>query len=310
MLNFIVNPSSASGNATKIWKSVSAKLADRKITYNAHLTTGSGSATEFARQICQNESDPTIITIGGDGTVNEVVSGISDFSKVTFGYIPAGSSNDLARDIGLTCDVDKALDAVLNPKEFIMLDIGHVKAGEDEKNFAVSCGVGYDASICHEADDSSIKTTLNKFGLGKLTYVIIALKQLAKAPRLSCTVKYDDNEPVRLSRFLLVTAMNHRYEGGGVMFCPEAKYDDGILDICCAHNMSKLKVLGVLPKTYSGKHVGTKGIDINKAKKIVVTTSEPAPVHADGEPMGVHSEIIIELNKTQLRMILPSQSAK
>lgn len=303
MLNFIVNPSSSSGNASKLWENVTKKLAKENISYNAHLTDGPGSATKLATQICNSEPSPTIVVIGGDGTVNEVMCGITDFSKVTFGYIPAGSSNDLARDLSLTTDYKQALAAILNPSEYITLDIGHVKAGEDERNFAVSCGVGYDASICHEALNSGIKNFLNKLHMGKLTYVVIALKQLAKAPKLSCTIKIDDNEPFSYKKFLFVAAMVHRYEGGGLMFCPEAKYDDGIIDLCAAHDLFKPKVLRILPTAYKGNHTKFKGIDIMKGHKFVITTSKPAHIHTDGESCGIHSEVVIDLNASKLKMI-------
>lgn len=303
MLNFIINPTSSSGNAEKIWQKVSKILAKKMITYNAHLTKGPGSATDFARQICAGEETPTIVVIGGDGTVNEVLSGISDFSKVIFGYIPAGSANDLARDLKLNSDTDDALSAVLEPKEYIMLDVGNVKAGEDERNFAVSCGIGYDASICHEALNSTIKDTLNRFHLGSLTYVVIALKQLIKAPRLSCTITLDDGNSFKFTKFLFACVMNTRFEGGGIMFCPNAKYDDGILDVCCAHNIMKPKVLRILPTAYKGEHIRFKGIEQYRAKKVVVTSSSPACVHADGESVGIHSEMVVTLNKGQLKMI-------
>lgn len=303
MLNFIVNPTSSSRNAEKVWKKVSKQLAKKMVTYNAFLTDGPGAATAFAREICEKEENPTIVVIGGDGTINEVFTGISDFSKVTLGYIPAGSSNDFARDIELTNDPEKALEYVLNPTKYIMLDVGKVKAGDDEKNFAVSCGIGYDASVCHEALNSSIKDTLNKFHLGKLTYVVIALKQLIKAPRLNATITLDDNEPIELKKFIFAAVMNHRYEGGGFMFCPAAKYDDGVLDVCSAHGISKLKVLRVLPTAYKGMHGRFKGIKICTAKRVVITTSMPACVHADGESVGIHSEVVITLNDSKLKMI-------
>lgn len=303
MLNFIVNPSSSSGNAARIWEHVTKKLAKENISYNAHLTDGPGAATRFAREICASETNPTIVVIGGDGSVNETMCGITDFSKVTFGYIPAGSSNDFARDLDLTSDYKKALDAILNPSEYIMLDIGKVVAGEDVRNFAVSCGIGYDAAICYEALNSNTKDFLNKIHLGSLTYVILAVKRLAKAKKLSCTISIDNEEPVSFKKFLFACAMVHRYEGGGLMFCPEAKYNDGILDLCFAHSIPKLKVLRVLPTAYKGNHVAFKGIEIRKGKKFTIQVSEPAHIHTDGEPCGIHSEMTVELNAAQLRMI-------
>lgn len=303
MLHFIVNPTSSSGNAAKVWEQVSKELARKNVSYNAYLTTGPFAATQFAREICERDELPTIVVIGGDGTTNETLTGIDDFSKVTFAIIPAGSGNDLVRDLELNTDYKEILNAILNPKEYIMLDIGRIRAGEDVRNFGVSAGIGYDASICHEALTSNIKSTLNKFKLGNLTYVIIALKQLAKAPKHSCTLQLDDNEPIKFSNYLFIATMIHRFEGGGLMFCPDAKYDDGLIDICAAHNLWKPWVLRILPTAYKGKHGRFKGIDLYTAKKITIHSSVPAPVHADGESVGVHSEITVELNAAQLKTI-------
>lgn len=304
MLHIIANPSSSSGNGKTIIESVKKILNEKNIDYKLYETTGPESARNFASEItCDNERD-IIIGIGGDGTMNEIFSGIRDLSKVTVGYIPSGSGGDLARDLNIPLDPFKALENILSPKQFLMMDIGQMENAECTKRFAVSSGIGFDAAVCHEALTSKLKPLLNKFHLGKLTYVLIALKQLATTQKTKCTIILDGARKIEFNNLYLVATMIHRYEGGGFMFCPKAKCDDGIMDICVASDISKLKVLSILPTAYEGKHVNKKGISIYTAKKIEIIADRPLCIHADGEYAGVQSKNTITLCDQKVRMIV------
>lgn len=304
MLHFIVNPASSTGNGGKIWKEAESKLIKANTPYRLYLTTGTGSAKLYASEITATNEPVIIVVLGGDGTINEVLTGIRDFGLVTLGYIPAGSSNDLARDLMLTRDPESALSSILHPKEYAYMDVGIIKYQNEEKNFGVSTGIGFDAAVCHEALHSKIKNVLNKLHLGKLTYVGIALKQLAKTQKQGCTIILDDTRKIRLDRFYFVTCMIHKYEGGSFMFCPDADYKDGILNVCVAGNLSKPRVLRILPTAYKGKHTHFSGITTYQAKKVTIVTDVPCPVHADGESCGIQSTITMTQDVKQLRVII------
>lgn len=184
------------------------------------------------------------------------------------------------------------------------MDVGCIQYGDCKKNFGVSTGLGYDAAICHEALHSSMKLFLNKLHLGKLTYVGIALKQLAKTKKNGCTVILDDARQIRFDRFYFVTCMIHKFEGGGFMFCPDANYNDGVLNVCVAGNLSKLSVLRIIPTAYSGKHTRFRGINTYQAKKVTIIADTPSPVHSDGESCGILSEITMTQEKKQIRVII------
>lgn len=304
MYHFIINPASSTGNGRKIWNKVEQVLIDTHTEYTAYLTDGADSARRLAETITAGGEQRFIVVLGGDGTINEVLTGIQDYSKVTFGYIPTGSSNDFARDLKLESRPEQAIRNILNPKEYARLDIGCIEYGDTKKNFGVSIGIGYDAAICHEALASRIKYYLNRIHLGKLIYVIIALKQLFRTKCHSCDVILDDTQKLHFDDYLFVTAMIHKYEGGGFMFCPKADYSDGLLDICTINHISKAKVLMMLPTAYNGNHVKFKGIRIYQAKKVKIITDAPAPVHADGESCKLQKEIAVSIDPNQLKMIL------
>lgn len=277
-----------------------------------------GEVRQLAAQITAEhaaEPDLTLIVLGGDGTINETLQGIADPSKVILGYIPTGSSNDLARDLGISKDPKAALNLILHNNTPRAMDLGRLTyldedQPEESRLFAVSCGIGFDAAVCAEAMSSRIKDTMNRIGLGKLTYLGIALKQLITARKVSCTLTLEDKvhdkkESVELPRFLFVTCMSHRYEGGGFMFCPPAVDHDGVLDLCSVGNISKGLVLLALPTAFFGKHYFVKGINAHTATQMSITASAPLWVHTDGEVTRKSRGFRVECLPGAIRMITP-----
>ena len=178
MYYFIVNPGSRSGNGKHVWKTVEEILEAEEVEYRVFFTSCRYHATRLAREITARDERLTLVAVGGDGTVNEILSGIRDFSKVTFAYIPTGSSNDFARALGLPSDTAAAVQNLLHPSYFRRIDLGRARLGEQTLHFAVSCGCGFDAAICHAAFCSSVKKLLNRLRLGKLTYIATGIRQL------------------------------------------------------------------------------------------------------------------------------------
>lgn len=303
MYHFIVNPKSSSDKGIRKWKLIEAELKKRKTTYQVYFTKHEGHAVCLSGMICKKYETPFLIAVGGDGTANEVIGGIIDITKVTFGYIPTGSSNDLARAMGIPKDPLKTLALILAPKNFLPMNVGIVSSGMDSKRFAVSTGIGYDAAICHEALHSKLKKVLNKVKLGKLTYLGIALKQLILLKPAPLELTLDSGKVLVFKKVFFATLMNHKYEGGGFMFCPGADAADDFLDICVIEQMPKWKVLRLLPTAFDGNHIGHKGVHIYRFKKAHIKTPQPLPVHADGESFSHQSEIEICLLKERLKCV-------
>lgn len=303
MYSFIINPNSRTGRGRDMWAHLEETLKERQISYRAYITEFPGHATKIVKQLTSDLNKHKIIVLGGDGTMDEVVNGITDFSKVTLGYIPTGSSNDFARSIGIPQDPMEALEAVLNPGHIRRMDVGHLVHGDKECNFAVSAGIGFDAAICHQEASTNTKTVLNKLGLGKLTYVGIALKMLFKIKPQKMTVTLDDHKKLEFKKAYFATAMNHPYEGGGCKFCPKADYSDKLLDVIVVANLSKLKILLLLPTAFFGKHVLFKGVYTYKCKKADFVSETPFPIHTDGEAVNTTSHMTATLHPDQLYLI-------
>lgn len=307
MYHVIINPMSRSGKGLKIWKTeVEPLLHAENIRYRSYFSREAGDVARIMREILKSTSKRPlrIILLGGDGTVNEVVQGIPDHSDVILGYIPTGSSNDLARDLQIPTDPGEALKLILHDGRAFPMDLATVAYDDGSKRrFIVSCGVGFDAAVCEEILHSNFKKVLNKMGLGKLTYLVIALKQLIAAKSAKCTITLDDDSTATIKRLLFVTCMLHRYEGGGFMFCPDADATDGYLDLCAVGDCPKALLLLALPSAFKGKHYFMKGITPYCAKKVRIETSAPLWLHTDGEVWRKTTACTVTCEKHAIQMI-------
>ena len=130
---FIVNPGSRTGKGKGIWQQLEDRIKAGNVEFEVFKTMKGGDATEFARQICAEHPEPKrIIMVGGDGTTNEIVNGLSGYENFELGYVPTGSSNDLARGFDIPQDSMAALVKILVPKEIREVDHGIVEFLDSE----------------------------------------------------------------------------------------------------------------------------------------------------------------------------------
>ncbi|MDE6924224.1 MAG: diacylglycerol kinase family lipid kinase [Acetatifactor sp.] len=307
MYHIIINPNSRSGRGLRIWKEiVEPKLHGEGIAYRNYFSERPGDVARLAGEITSAVAGKalSLIILGGDGTLNEALSGIKDTSLVTLGYIPTGSSNDLARDLHIPKDPLEALELILHKGSVHTMDLGAVTYPDGEtRPFIVSCGIGFDAAVCEEALHSPLKNVFNRMGLGKLTYLGIALRQLFGAKAVSGRLILDNGISVNMNTLLFVAFMLHRYEGGGFMFCPDADAADGILDLCAVGDLPKLLILFALPTAFKGKHYRYKGINPYRAKTVTIETSAPLWVHTDGEVSRRSDRLTVTCLQRAVRML-------
>ena len=325
----LINPASQSGYSLKVWEKELAPLFFKKgIDADVCLSKEKQGLTELAKSITAEKKPVTLIVLGGDGTLGEVLNGIADFSLVELGYIPTGSSNDFGRAIGQTSPLTAA-EAILEGKEPRLLDLGEVTWTDPESGrelhrlFLVSAGLGFDAACCEMADRSRWKKALNRIHLGKLIYLFSAIRLILTSKLEPMEISFQTPDPendgiglsdlhkdpdigkvvIHFDHVLFAACMNHPYEGGGFMFCPESKADDGILDFCVAADISRLRFFALFPTAYSGGHVGRKGISIGKGSSLIFQAVSPKFLHADGEVLGKTSKAEIRVQKQILRIL-------
>lgn len=308
MYHFIINPKSSSGKGIRHWWTVKDDLDRQNITYTADFTKQEGHATELAKKICQeHEGVKNIVVLGGDGTLNEVINGIDSYDNVILGYIPSGSSNDLARSLKISKKPLKSLSNVLKPNKFIYLDYGEISF-EDQtlkpRKFGCSSGIGYDAGVCEEVQRSALKKKLNSFGAGKFIYLAIALKQIFSTKFLDATLVVDNIKTEKYTKVLLVSSMIHKYEGGGLKMAPDADPTDGKISVCLVHGLPRVVIMFLLPTIIFGKHIHFKGVETFQCSNLDILLDRKAAIHTDGEVPGFSSHIYIHCITKKIRMIL------
>lgn len=306
MYHIIVNPKSSSGRGARIWTQVRRELVRSKIPFDAVLTRSRGHAVRLSAKLTGQGWDnaDTLVVVGGDGTLNEVLDGICLSSSVTVGYIPTGSGNDFARGTGMSADPMTALEHILHPSTVGLIDVGQVSSPHRRDRFAISTGIGFDAAICHAALSSPVKNALNRFHLGKLTYAALALRIFFTCPLTDLTVSFDHGNPIHFSRVYFAAVMNLPYEGGGLKFCPHARRDDGMLDVLIVSGVSRLHAAVLLLAAFAGKHTHLPGSRLFRCRSMNLKSSLPLPVHTDGESAGIQSELFVTLEQTPIRIIL------
>lgn len=295
MYNFIVNPNAGSGRSMKIWKAMSRYMENHNIEYEAFLTEGIGDARTIARKLTDGIREPRyIIVVGGDGTMNEVLDGVSFHAPLSLGYIPAGSGNDLARSLHMPRGVIKCLKRQLTPRHFTMIDYGVLSYGEHElshRRFLVSAGMGYDASVCHDVLTSKCRQRLSRVGLDRLSYIILGVRQFFKCKSSKGYIILDGVKKVEFNNILFISCHIQPTEGGGFLFAPNADGSDGKMNICVVSHGAKIKLIPVLLSALAGRKGRQKGIRSFECREIAIHTEAALPVHADGEFCGFQTDI-------------------
>lgn len=305
MYTFIVNPHAKSGLGGRVWEQTEGILKEKGVSYRSFFTKYQRHATQIVRELTADQGEHRIVVLGGDGTVNEVLNGIQDLSRVILGYIPVGSGNDFARYFHHPSDPVQALERILNPGKIAEMNVGVLsyRQGERRKRYGVSAGMGFDAGVCHQAVISKLKVVLNRLRLGKLTYTGVALSQMAALRPGWIRVSLDGKEPVIHEKAYFAAAMNHPYEGGGFKFCPGADPCDGILDVTVIAGLPKWLVLLLLPTAFWGLHVKFRGIYTYTCREAVFESERPLPLHTDGEPVFLQRAVQVGLEPETIRLI-------
>ena len=201
-IQIIVNNGAGTGSAVAVWKETKEYLQENGISYNAYLTRYEKHAVKLAGQICGKipEGPIYLLVVGGDGTINEVLNGITDFDRVRLGVIPTGSGNDFARNLGILRDtredlreITACIDQEQNGEKLQRIDLGKVswKGCEKPRIFGISAGAGLDAIVCKKALHSKLKKILNRFHLGKLTYLMLTVQTLFSMRTFQANVTTD-----------------------------------------------------------------------------------------------------------------------
>lgn len=310
MYYFIVNPHSRSGKGLGIWHKIQKQLDRDEIPYTVHMTESPGHATQLAARLtsarCEDQTPKNIIVLGGDGTLNEVLNGLSMSASVTLGYIPSGSGNDFSRGMKLPRNAQKALQRLLCAKRIRSLDYGilsYTDGRPSHRRFLVSSGIGYDADVCQNLFSTCLKKWFNRLHMGKLVYLFIGIKRIVLCKSADGCLTLDGVKKISLKKIRYISSHIQKYEGGGFQFAPKADPADGYLDLCVVSGVSRLRLTFLLAASLVGKHVCCKGVRTYSCREASLHTERPLLVHVDGEICGKQTDISLRCVEKKVRFL-------
>lgn len=289
---FVINPTAARGRASREWSKARLELRKRGVIFTEFLTTRPGQACEMTRQALL-AGEVCVIAVGGDGTLNEVVSGYFDKGgqainpHAAIGLLPCGTGSDFRRSLGLN-NRETALQAIVSGQSRLIDVVRIGLTGQDGQPVSrysvnvISFGLG--GEVVHLVN--SWRNVWPPWIGGHARFVLAALKALRNYRNHRIHISFDDGQKSEeiCSNFLV--AANGRFAGGGMKFAPHAELDDGLMDVVLTDKASRLDILKELPRIRFGWHLRNPKVKLMRTPAITISASKPLPVDVDGESVG------------------------
>ncbi|MCD7729635.1 MAG: YegS/Rv2252/BmrU family lipid kinase [Clostridia bacterium] len=255
-----------------------------------HSTYHKGHAREIAEELTSSGEDCTIVVMGGDGTLHEVLNGIKDFEHCCLGLIPAGTGNDFAAAAKIPEDVKYAAQIIAYklPRKIDYIEL------EDGLKSINAVGMGIDVDV--------LKRTYAKNTGKKITYLTSLIHCLFHFKSYNYSIEYDGKQE---NHFGLIAAIgNGRQIGGGIKLFPEAVLDDGYMNLLMVDYISGWKTVKAFIKLMLGKINKIKEVTEVKVKKARLTVDVPCSIQAEGEIYD-RLEINVHIVEKGLKFYLP-----
>lgn len=273
----ILNPTSGKGKGSALGKAFLGEL--QKLGVDVEDLSGSDyhEATENGRAAIARGAIDALAVAGGDGMVHLGVN-LCAGTGIPLAIMACGTGNDAAMTLGLPIDdpagaAEVAVSTLSNPRT---TDLGLGVTEVRRFYFFNSASAGFDAIVNRRANRW-------KFPKGPSRYTLAMLFELVGFSSLKYKAKIDGTER-ELNGMLCAIANGPSY-GGGMLVAPKASVDDGLLDLFIVHKISKLELVKVFPKVFTGEHVSHPAVEIVRASHVTLL-SDGVPVYADGEPAG------------------------
>ena len=284
----VVNIYAASKKAGEKWEKAKKLLQKKGVAFDYSLSGAAGNVRTITLEAC-NRGVRRFIAVGGDGTVHDVLNAILlfsesngvQFSDFTLGVIPMGSGNDWIKTLGISKNINKAVDVIVSSK-ISRQDIVKVTCADGVSYVANVAGVGIDARVC------DIVNRKKKMGeRGKILYVK-ALIMAIRSRKPSLIKVICDGRKVFEGDYLSIAFGVGRYSGGGMLQTPEAVLDDGLLDMTLIPDLPLSRIAVEVHKLFTGRFLTVPELVVSKSRCIEVIPSSPSGdlVEVDGEVVG------------------------
>jgi diacylglycerol kinase (ATP) len=282
----ILNPASAAGATGRRWDRIARLLRSSLGDFEHAVTQKPGEATTLARAALR-EGFEMVVSVGGDGTLNEVVGGFFEASvavvpEAVLGVVALGTGCDFGRTIDQT-DLESAC-ARLGGHETRPIDVGVARfTGHDgaptTRNFINVASFGCGGLVAH------LVSPRLKAVSGQLAFTLATLRALASYQDQTVTLQFDARPP----RALAITSCafgNGRFFGAGMQVAPAAQLDDGELDVTIWSGFRLMDFIRKRHMLYDGSHVREPGTEVLRTRRAVATSESPVLLEVDGESAG------------------------
>ena len=289
----IVNPGSAGGSTRENWAGIASDLRAHFGAFNVAFTKSAGDGMSLAAAACE-AGRTFIIACGGDGTINEIANGILQSGRdVELGIMPSGTGGDFRRSLAMPQTPREAAKALRSGRT-MHIDVGRVTFQNHNdvtttRYFLNVSSFGLAASIIERVKSTKALDWLPLGGVrGRASFALSTLQEVVGLDAVTVRVKIDGGEEKLLNTINFCVA-NARYFGGGMKIAPDAKIDDGLLDVINIGDIRTAKIILNAYTLYSGSHIDLKEVKDTLAKKIEVAPSKArTEIHleVDGELPG------------------------
>lgn len=282
----IVNPNAGNGKGKKEWDIISSALEKNNLYHDVKFTSRKGDAIHFASEAV-TMGVRKIITVGGDGTLNEVLNGVFSSAgcpsnEVTLALIPVGTGNDWGRMFGIPLNHEKAV-GIIKEGKTLSHDVGIISfhdGKEQKKRYFINiAGLGFESVVVKRSNYQK-----DRGRSGKLIYFYNLLLSLLTYKNTRVELEIDGLKTS--AEIFSVNVGNGRYCGGGMRQTPDAIPTDGLLDVTVIKNIGKLEIIRKLGILYDGTILSHPLIDGYKCKNLKVTSDSEIYTEADGESLG------------------------
>ena len=292
-----INPSASFGKSRAVGPAVVQTLRAAGHEVIALTEPDFDELKDAAGRALRDRPD-ALVVVGGDGMVSLGVNLLAG-TKIPLGIVPSGTGNDMARGLGIPVgNTEPAIEALLvalgRPPRVI--DAGRVTEGDGRTTwFACVLSAGFDAVVNERAN-------LMRWPRGRSRYNLALLRELALLKPISYRLTLDG--VVSETRAMLVAAGNNVSLGGGMRVVPDAKLDDGLLDVLVVQPLSRTAFLRIFPRVFKGAHLGDPRVSVTRARSIRIE-ADAVIAYADGERIGP-LPIDIEVVPAALRVLAPT----
>jgi len=288
---FIINPKSGTASKSRLPGLIKKILSPELFEVEILKTEYAGHATELTQKALYKGFD-FIVAAGGDGTVNEIARTMVH-GKATLGIIPLGSGNGLARDLGISMDMKKAIETIITGN---IITIDYCKA--NDYAFFCTCGVGFDANVSERFSEGKKR--------GPISYVKSAITEYIKFQPDTYKITLDDGTTVEEEAFL-VTCANASQYGNNAYIAPNANIRDGKMDIVVLAPLLPIDVGPIAIQLFTKQIENNNRVSHFRSEKVIIKRTKPGPMHIDGEPIYSEKEIVVQTIPAGLNVIAPQE---